>query len=153
MRSSIFVCIALSLLLACGEQVPSFRTVADYKAEALASVVTYAVTDTLDFVGNDSVVFVDVREADEIVRNGKIPGSVHVPRGVLEFHIDPSSSLHKDVFSSGKKIIFYCATGGRSVLATKVATDMGLPDAVHLNGGFRAWTDAGGPIDPPPAAE
>ncbi len=153
MRSSIFVCIALSLLLACGEQVPSFRTVADYKAEALASVVTYAVTDTLDFVGNDSVVFVDVREADEIVRNGKIPGSVHVPRGVLEFYIDPSSSLHKDVFSSGKKIFFYCATGGRSVLATKVATDMGLPDAVHLNGGFRAWTDAGGPIDPPPAVE
>lgn len=153
MKLFIAALVSLGMLVACGEQTPASKSVNDYKAEALAAVVTYEVSDTLDLVGDDSVVFIDVRESEEIAKNGKIPGSVHVPRGVLEFYVDPTSGLHKDVFSSGKKIIFYCATGGRSVLATKVATDMGIPDAVHLDGGFRAWVEAGGAIDSPPDQE
>ena len=91
---------------------------------------------SLELVSGDSVIFVDVREGEEIARLGKIEGAVHVPRGVLEFYIDPYSSLHMELFSSGKKLIFYCETGGRSSLAAKLAMDM--PDAVHLKGGFKA---------------
>ena len=99
---------------------------------------------SLELVSDDSVIFVDVREGEEIARLGKIEGAVHVPRGVLEFYIDPYSSLHMELFSSGKKLIFYCETGGRSSLAAKLAMDMGVPDAVHLEGGFKAWEETGG---------
>jgi len=99
---------------------------------------------SLELVSDDSVIFVDVLEGEEIARLGKIEGAVHVPRGVLEFYIDPYSSLHMELFSSGKKLIFYCETGGRSSLAAKLALDMGVPDAVHLEGGFKAWVETGG---------
>jgi rhodanese-related sulfurtransferase len=103
---------------------------------------------SMELVGDDSVIFVDVREGEEIARLGKIEGAVHVPRGVLEFYIDPNSSLHMELFSSGKKLIFYCETGGRSLLAAKVAMDMGVTDAVHLEGGYKAWVEAGGVTTP-----
>ena len=101
------------------------RSVDDFKAEAAAAVNAISVEDSRQLVDEDSVVFVDVREADEIARLGKIEGSVHVPRGVLEFYIDPKSSMHMDIFSSGKRVVFYCATSGRSLLAAKVAKRYG----------------------------
>lgn len=118
------------------------KSVDDFKAEAAAAVHAISVQDSKQLLGDDSVVFVDVREGDEIARLGKIEGAVHVPRGVLEFYIDPKSSMHMDIFSSGKKIVFYCATGGRSLLAAKVAKDMGVKDPVYLEGGFMAWSEA-----------
>jgi rhodanese-related sulfurtransferase len=53
-----------------------------------------------------------------------------------------------DIFSSGKKLIFYCETGGRSLLAAKLALDMGVEDAVYLDGGFKAWAEADGATTP-----
>ncbi|MEE9159050.1 MAG: rhodanese-like domain-containing protein, partial [Gammaproteobacteria bacterium] len=75
------------------------------------------------------------------------PGAVHAPRGMLEFYIDAASPYHKEIFSSGKKIVFYCASGGRSSLAAQLAMEMGLPDVVHIGGGFKAWVKAGGPVE------
>ena len=72
---------------------------------------------------------------------------LHLPRGMLEFAVDPTSPYHKQELSSGKKIIFYCASGGRSALATKVAQDMGLENTAHVGGGFNAWKDNNGPIE------
>ena len=138
----------ISTFMGYSAQGQTVKSVADYKAEALAVVQTYNVKESKELVGDDSVVFVDVREADELAKQGRIEGAVHIPRGVLEFHIDPGSSMHKDIFSSGKKIIFYCATGGRSVLAAKLAMDMGVTDAVHLDGGFKAWIEADGATEP-----
>lgn len=146
MRSLIVFIIVCAALPGCSKQDDSLKSVDDYKAEANALVGSTDVATATDFVGDDSVVFIDVREADEILRNGKIEGAVHVPRGVLEFYIDPASSLHNDVFSSGKKVIFYCATGGRSLLAAGVAVEMGLKDTVYLEGGFKAWAEAEGAI-------
>jgi len=148
MRTSIITLIMLSVLLGCAEQGQSVKSVGDYKAEAAAVVVAYDVQNSKEFVGDDSVIFVDVREGEEIARHGKIEGAVHVPRGVLEFYIDPNSSMHMDIFSSGKKLIFYCQSGGRSVLAAKLALDMGVADAVHLEGGFKAWVEADGATTP-----
>ena len=134
---------AVLLIVASGvSYAQDIKSVDDLKAEAAAVVEAISVDASRRLLGSDTVVFVDVRESDEIERSGQIEGAVHVPRGVLEFYIDSKSSMHMDIFSSGKKIIFYCATGGRSLLAAKVARDMGVKDPVYLDGGFKAWSEA-----------
>ncbi len=116
-------------------------------AEANAAIESCTVQDAMAQVGDEGVAFIDLRELDELHRDGKVPGAVHAPRGLLEFYIDPESPYHKEIFSSGKKIIFYCASGGRSALATQTAQEMGLGPCVHVDGGIKAWKEAGGPIE------
>lgn len=153
MRTSTFALIACSLLLGCTEREPAVKSVDDYKADAMAAVAAWDAATAKEAIGDDSVVFVDVREADEIAKLGMIEGAVPIPRGVLEFSIDPKSAYHKDIFSSGKKVVFYCATGGRSMLAAKLAKDMGVADPVYLEGGFKAWAEADGARTPPTVTE
>ena len=90
--------------------------------------------------------FVDIRDVRER-KNGFIPGSIHAPRGMLEFWADPESPYHKDYFSSGKKLVLHCASGWRSALAAKALQDMGLENVAHIGGGITAWTEAGGPTE------
>ncbi|MCX7064072.1 MAG: rhodanese-like domain-containing protein [Proteobacteria bacterium] len=99
-------------------------------------------------LNDPGVVFVDLRDVRELGREGKIPGAFHAPRGMLEFWVDPESPYHKDVFSSGKRLIFYCQSGWRSALATQTVQRMGLEDVCHIGGGFSAWKSAGAPIEP-----
>ena len=80
---------------------------------------------------------------------GRIPGARHVPRGLLEFWIDPKSPYHKPFFAADRTFVFYCAISWRSALATRAAQDMGLSPVAHFEGGFEAWTEAGGPVQPP----
>ena len=82
-------------------------------------------------------------------REGKMPGAVHCPRGMLEFWIDPESPYHKPVFAEDKKFLFFCAGGWRSALAAQTAHRMGLKPVAHIQGGFGAWRKANGPIEPP----
>jgi rhodanese-related sulfurtransferase len=93
------------------------------------------------------VVIIDIRDVRELQRDGKIPGSFHCPRGMLEFWIDPSSPYHKDVFAQDKKFVFHCASGWRSALATQVAQRMGLKPVAHIESGFTGWKKAGGPVE------
>lgn len=151
MRILTFVFVAFTTLFGCAVQNSSVKSVDDLEAEALATITSYDAARAIRLLGDDSVVFVDVREPGELAANGKIPGSVHIPRGVLEYSIDPNHPRHNDIFSSGKTVVFYCAGGGRSVLATKLAQDMGVSNPVNLEGGFSAWSKAGGTIDPPTA--
>ena len=116
-------------------------------AEANAAIESYTVQDAMTRVGDDSVAFIDLREIDELHRDGKVPGAIHAPRGMLEFYIDPESPYHKEVFSSGKKIIFYCASSGRSALAAQTAQEMGLGSVAHVAGGIKAWREVGGPME------
>jgi len=97
--------------------------------------------------GSPDVVFVDLRDPRELSREGKIPGAFHAPRGMLEFWVDPESPYHKDVFSSGKKLIFYCQSGWRSALATQTVKRMGLDNVCHVGGGFSGWKSAGAPVE------
>lgn len=144
-----------SLALGCSKSVPGIDTAAmgyrDYIAEANAVVTTLSVEEAIGLLGDSSVAFVDVREQSELDGAGQIPGAIHVPRGFLEFYIDSTSPMHDAVFSSGKRIVFYCAGGARSALAAKLAMDMGVKDVAHVGGGFRAWTAAGGPVARPTA--
>lgn len=108
-----------------------------------------AYVDAAAYVEADGVVFVDLRDIRELDRDGMIPGAFHAPRGMLEFWVDPTSPYYKDIFGSGKKFIFYCASGWRSALATRAVQEMGLAPVAHLEGGFSAWKKSGAPITAP----
>ncbi|MBR0671219.1 rhodanese-like domain-containing protein [Neoroseomonas soli] len=123
-----------------------------YKAlleEANAVIETVPVDQALRLLGNDGVVFVDLRDPREIQREGRVPGSFSCPRGMLEFWIDPESPYAKPVFAEPRKFLFYCASGWRSALATKTAQEMGLENVAHVGGGFTAWRNGGGAVEMP----
>ena len=122
------------------------KTLNDLVAEANAQVTTYAPEEAMQRVSAPDVQFVDVRDNLEMLSEGHIPGSIHAPRGLLEFFIDPQSPYHKPVFASGKTLIFYCKSGGRSALAAQRAREMGLDAVAHIAGGFTAWKQNGGPV-------
>ncbi len=114
-------------------------------ASANAVIDTISVHDALPLVSDENVVFVDVREAGERAQ-GTIPGSIHAPRGFLEFIADPQGPMHKPEFASGKKLVIFCASGGRSAMGTKTLRDMGIKNATNMAGGMAAWKAAGGPV-------
>ncbi len=123
------------------------KTVKELVAEANAKVKTVSAAEAMQLLKDPETTFIDLRDTAELQANGKIPGAVHANRGMLEFMIDPASSHHNPVFSSGKKLLFYCAGGGRSALAAATAHLMGLQNVAHLGGGFKAWKEAGGPTE------
>jgi rhodanese-related sulfurtransferase len=110
-------------------------------------VETLAVEDAIKLHGRDDVVLVDIRDIRELQREGKVPGAFHCPRGMLEFWIDPESSYHKSQFAQDKQFVFFCAGGMRSALAAQMAQRMGLKPVAHIQGGFGAWKNAGGPVE------
>lgn len=115
--------------------------------EANAEITTLPVAEALKLKGDQSILFVDLRDPRELERDGQIPGAFHCPRGMLEFWIDPESPYHKPVFSQDKTFVFFCAAGWRSALSTATAQDMGLNPVAHVEGGFTAWKNAGGPVE------
>ena len=117
----------------------------DMIAGANAVIDSVSVHDALPLASDDSVVFVDVREAAERAQ-GTIPGSIHAPRGFLEFIADPQGPMHKPELASGKRIVVFCASGGRSALASKTLVDMGIKNVANMAGGIAAWKEAGGAI-------
>lgn len=119
----------------------------DLVAQANGRVKTVPAQDAVSMLHDADTIFVDLRDSAELQRDGKIPGAVHVNRGMLEFVLDPSLPYHNPVFSSGKSVMFYCASGGRSALAADTAQQMGLTKVAHMGGGFKAWRDAGGPVE------
>ena len=113
--------------------------------EANAAIETISVDDAKTLHGGD-VVFVDVRDDGEWGK-GRIAGALHASRGMLEFIADPEGPYHDPAFASGKKLVLYCASGGRSALAAKTLADMGIGNVCHVAGGFNAWSEAGGPVE------
>ena len=120
-----------------------FRQMVD---EAKSRIKTVSLEDARARLGKDGVVFVDLRDIRELEREGMIPGAFHCPRGMLEFWIDPESPYYKDAFAPGKEFVFYCNGAWRSALACDVAQQMGLEPVCEMDGGFKAWKDAGFPV-------
>lgn len=89
---------------------------------------------------------VDVRDAPELEKSGKVAGAVHVSRGMLEFRADLDSPYHDKNFAKDKTVIVYCASGGRAALAGKVLKDMGYARVYNL-GAFKDWAESGGAVD------
>jgi rhodanese-related sulfurtransferase len=119
----------------------------DLVAAANKEIENLSAAEAVKLTGAADVVFVDVRESDELRKTGKLKGAVHVPRGFLEFQADPQSPTHKPELSAGKRLILYCGSGSRSALAAKTLKDMGVQEVAHVAGGFSAIKEAGGPIE------
>jgi len=122
------------------------KGVRELVAEAEALVDTLTADEAQRLQAEGSALLVDLRDVRELGREGKVPGAFHAPRGMLEFWIDPESPYFKDLFHAEKRFIFYCSKGWRSALATQTAQRMGLKRVCHIDGGFEAWREAGGPI-------
>jgi len=93
---------------------------------------------------------VDIRDVRERQKLGWIPGAIHVPRGMLEFWLDPTSPCYTAKVDPEKRIVLYCAAGGRSALAADVLREMGFPDVAHFEPGFNGWAAAGQPVEGAP---
>lgn len=114
--------------------------------QAEAQVRTVTVDEAMSAQARGALL-VDLRDVREIQRHGRIPGSYHAPRGMLEFWIDPQSPYHDEALSSAGELILYCNLGWRSALAAKALQDMGVESVAHMSGGIDAWRDQGGPIE------
>ena len=113
--------------------------VADAKSQ-IRNLTTHEVAERIAAGG---VTLIDIREPEEVSRDGVIAGAVHAPRGMIEFYADPASPYHRAEFSPAGPTILYCASGGRSALATRALQDLGYTDVAHLDGGLKAWTAEG----------
>jgi len=101
-----------------------------------------------NLIAKGNTLIVDVRDAPEVEKTGKVTGAVNVSRGMLEFRADPESPYHDKNFAKDKTVILYCASGGRSALSGKVLKDMGYNEVYNL-GGFKDWAESGGAVDKP----
>ena len=83
------------------------KTVAQMLAEANAEIETVQAADAIKLKDDPNILFVDIRDIRELDREGRIPGALHAPRGMLEFWVDPATPYHREVFASGKKFLFF----------------------------------------------
>jgi rhodanese-related sulfurtransferase len=94
----------------------------------------------------DGARVIDIREPEESMTKGRIPGAISAPRGMLEFYADTTSPYHRADFEPGKRIILACASGGRSALGAVTLQKMGYDNVAHLDGGLNAWIAEGLPV-------
>ncbi len=112
--------------------------------EAKAQVGSIGPADAAAELASGKAVLLDVREAEEW-QHGHIDRSVPAPRGLVEFFADPTSPRHKDVLDPARRVIVVCASGARASLAALTLKEMGYEDIAVLEGGLKAWMDAGLP--------
>ena len=124
------------------------KGIKDLVEEAEANIETMTVEEVIEARNDDNTILVDIRDIRELWRDGTIPNSMHAPRGMLEFWVDPNSPYYRAQFGSGKKFIFYCAGGLRSALAAYTVKKMGLEPVAHMEGGYAKLVESGGAIEP-----
>ena len=112
--------------------------------EAQKVIETLSVNDVKELAKNKEITLIDVRDIRELWKEGTIENSKHIPRGMLEFWLDPESSYYKtNKIKDIKKMVLFCALGWRSALATKSLVDMGFTNIAHVAGGFDALKKSG----------
>ncbi len=116
-------------------------------ARAKAQITSHSTEEAAKRVAAGTAVMVDIRDPRELSRDGRIPGALHAPRGMLEFWIDPQSPYHKEWLDTDKEMIFYCASAWRSALTVKALHEMGCENISEMEGGFSAWKKEERPIE------
>lgn len=124
----------------------SSATAESMVAEARSRIENLTPADVAAALDGDALL-VDVREPQERVDSGSIPDDVTAPRGMLEFWADPASPHHRPEFDPGRRVILYCASGGRSALAARTLQAMGYRRVAHLDGGLAAWKENGKQVE------
>ncbi|HVL95182.1 MAG TPA: rhodanese-like domain-containing protein, partial [Solirubrobacteraceae bacterium] len=122
-------------------------TAAEMVAAAKQRIENLNVDEAAREVESGDALLVDIREPGERETSGAIAGAVEAPRGMLEFWADPTSPYHREEFQPDRRIILHCASGGRSALAAAMLKDMGYERVAHMDGGIKAWKDAGRPVE------
>tara|TARA_Y100000766_G_C18471926_1_gene395584 strand:- start:42 stop:440 length:399 start_codon:yes stop_codon:yes gene_type:complete len=112
--------------------------------EANKTIETLSPEEVKNLMERSEITLIDVRDIRELWRDGTIENSKHIPRGMLEFWLDPNSSYYQEnKIQDTKKMVFFCAMGFRSALATKTLVDMGFKNVANADGGFDALKNAG----------
>ena len=122
------------------------KSAADLVKEAKSQIDNLTPAEVKEELAKGNATLIDIREAEELKVNGRIEGSILAPRGMLEFYADETTPYHKPEFDRSKKLILQCASGGRSALAAVALKQMGYTDVCHLDGGIKAWKEAGLPV-------
>lgn len=125
------------------------KSISEKVAEIKAQIENLSVEQVAEEIERGGVVIVDVRESEELAQHGKIPGSLHIPRGMLEFHADQTSPYHNADLDPDKRVILHCAGGLRSALGVAALRELGYENVAHLEGGFGAWQQSGRPVERP----
>ena len=112
--------------------------------EAKKTIETLSSSEGKSLYEKKEITLIDVRDIRELWKEGTIENSKHIPRGMLEFWLDPESSYYKtNKIKDIKKMVLFCALGWRSALATKSLVDMGFKNVAHVDGGFDALKKSG----------
>ena len=112
--------------------------------EAKKNIETLSSDEVKKLTDKNEITLIDVRDIRELWNEGTIENSKHIPRGMLEFWLDPNSSYYDaNKIGEVKKMVLFCAAGFRSALATKSLVDMGFKNVAHVDGGFDALKNAG----------
>ena len=112
--------------------------------EAQKNIETLTPSEVKKLHENNEITLIDVRDIRELWKEGTVERSKHIPRGMLEFWLDPSSTYYQsNKIQDIKKMVLFCALGWRSALATKSLVDMGFKNVAHVNGGFDALKKSG----------
>ena len=108
-------------------------------SEALKEIKTISIDEAHKMVSDNQCNLIDIRDIRELQKDGKIEGASHIPRGMLEFWLDPESIYFKEgKLDLNKEMVLFCAGGLRSALAAKTLKDMGFKKVSHIDGGFGA---------------
>jgi len=112
--------------------------------EAQKNIETLSPNEVKELYDKREITLIDVRDIRELWKEGTIENSKHIPRGMLEFWLDPESSYFKsNKIKNINKMVLFCALGWRSALATKSLVDMGFKNVAHVDGGFDALKKSG----------
>ena len=112
--------------------------------EAQKSIETLTPEEVKKLTEKKEITSVDVRDIRELWKEGTIENAMHIPRGMLEFWLDPESTYYQtNKIQDVKKMVLFCALGWRSALATKSLVDMGFKNVAHVSGGFDALKKSG----------
>ncbi|MDA9956120.1 rhodanese-like domain-containing protein [Candidatus Pelagibacter sp.] len=108
-------------------------------SEALRDVKTITTDEALKLSNEDMCTLIDIREKGELDNTGRVEKSNHIPRGMLEFWLDPEGPYFKNgKIDMSKELVLFCAGGLRSALAVKTLKEMGFKNVSHIDGGFAA---------------
>ena len=111
--------------------------------EALKEIKTIDTDEAYDLVQNNKCNLIDIRDIRELEKEGRVENSHHIPRGMLEFWLDPEGAYFKEgKLDPGKEMVLFCAGGLRSALATKSLKEMGFEKISHIKGGFGALRES-----------
>ena len=107
-------------------------------------IKTISTEDAHKMVNDNQCNLIDIRDIRELQKEGQVQGANHIPRGMLEFWLDPESTYYQaNKIQNVKKMVLFCALGWRSALATKSLVEMGFKNVAHVNGGFDALKKIG----------